>query len=569
MDRRPLVELDNLTVDYPTRRGPVRAVDGISLTVERGSVLGIVGESGSGKSTVGYALMGLTQASNAAVAGTLRFQDTDLLALPARDWRRLRGARMSMVFQDAMSTLNPVMRVGDQIAEVFRWHCPDMPGRERSARALDLLERVGIQEAGRRMKAYPHELSGGMRQRAVIAAAIALEPALIIADEPTTALDVTVQAQILALLRDLIREKQTALIFISHDLGVVSDVCERVAVMQDGRIVEHGPTAAILQAPTHPYTRRLLDARPRFGRGHAAAAQPGGSATSGKPLLEIRDLTVEFPLPAGPFEKPRRIRAVDGVTFTLHEGEAFGLVGESGSGKSTIGRVVARLLTPTSGTLAFAGEDWLALRGAALDRRRRAVQMVFQSPYASLDPRWRIVNILGEPLRSYRVLLDRAGIHRRAAELMETVGLDPAWLERYPHQFSGGQRQRIAIARALALEPRLLIADEPVSALDVSSQDQILKLLRTIRAETGLAMLFISHDLSVIDHLCETVAVLEKGKLVDIGSTRDVFRHSKNRYTRALIDAVPGRDAAPGRPSDVGPPAQAHPEASPALSGSP
>ena len=544
MDRPPLLKLENLTVDYPTRRGPVRAVDSISFTLEPGSVLGIVGESGSGKSTVGYALMGLTEASNASVGGTLRFQDTDLLALSPRAWRRLRGRRMSMVFQDAMSTLNPVMRVGDQIAEVFRWHRPEMPPRERRARALDLLKRVGIYQAERRMRAYPHELSGGMRQRAVIAAAIALDPALIIADEPTTALDVTVQAQILTLLGDLIREKQTSLILISHDLSVVSDVCERVVVMKDGRIVEHESTGEMLRAPTHPYTRQLLEARPQFGRGHVSAACPGGPNRPVKPLLDVRDLTVDFALPTGLLEKRRMLRAVDAVSFAIHEGEAFGLVGESGSGKSTIGRVVARLLKPTAGEVRFGDNDWLALKGPALERRRRAVQIVFQSPYASLDPRWRVLDILCEPLRSYG-LVGRADAGRRAADLMEKVGLDPAWIERYPHQFSGGQRQRIAIARALALEPRLLIADEPVSALDVSSQAQILELLHKIREETGLAMLFISHDLAVIDHLCEAVAVLEKGRLVDLGPTRDVFQNSKSPYTRSLIQAVPGQGLAP------------------------
>ena len=556
MSQGPLMTLEKLVVEYPSRRGPVRAVDGISLSLERGSVIGIVGESGSGKSTVGHAIMGLTRASNASVDGVLRFGGTNLLSLSESAWRRLRGAKMSMVFQDAMSTLNPVMRIGDQIAEVFRWHRPGMPRRERYARTLDLLKRVGIHEADRRMSAYPHELSGGMRQRAVIAAAIALEPDLIIADEPTTALDVTVQAQILDLLRVLIRENNTALVFISHDMGVISDISERVAVMKDGSIVEQGKTAEIMRAPTHPYTRQLLDARPEFGRGHAAAAPDRASAASAKALLEIRNLSVEFALPTGLFEKARKMRAVDDVSFTIHEGEALGLVGESGSGKSTIGRVVARLVRPTSGSVVFAGDDWLAMKGTALVRRRRAVQIVFQSPYSSLDPRWRIVDILGEPLRSYEVL-SKAEVQRRAAELMERVGLDPHWLERYPHQFSGGQRQRIAIARALALKPRLLIADEPVSALDVSSQAQILDLLNDIRAQTGLAMLFISHDLSVIDQLCETVAVLEKGRLADFGPTYEVFRHSSSPYTRALISAVPGHSqiAATDRAVEHGQPA--------------
>ncbi|MFG2135850.1 dipeptide ABC transporter ATP-binding protein [Streptomyces sp. NPDC048650] len=527
-----LVEVADLSITYP--EGGVRAVDGLSFTLAPGRALGIVGESGSGKSTVAGALLDLHRGTGAQVSGTVRVDGLDVLAAPESHLRRLRGGTAAMIFQDPLSSLDPYYAVGDQIAEVHRVHRPDVSRRAARARAIEALERVGIADAARRSRSRPHEFSGGMRQRALIAMALACEPRLVIADEPTTALDVTVQAQILDLLHELRSERGMGLILVTHDLGVVAGSVDEVLVMRDGRAVEHGPVAEVLSAPRTAYTKELLAAVPRVD---AVRERPAGprTAPTDPPLLEATGLRREFG------RRGARTTAVEDVSLTVRAGETLGLVGESGSGKTTVGRMLVRLLDPTAGTLRYRGQDLGAMGERALRPLRGELQMVFQDPVSSLNPRRSIGESVAEPLRAAGAGGD-ADIVRRARELLERVGLDPAWYHRYPHEFSGGQRQRVGIARALAPAPRLLVCDEPVSALDVTTQAQVLELLAGLRRELGLSMVFIAHDLAVVRAVSDRVAVLRAGRIVEEGPVDTVYDRPEHPYTKGLLAAVPVLD---------------------------
>jgi len=529
----PLLAVEHLSVRFHTERGPVQAVDDVSFHVDAGETLAILGESGSGKSVAAGAIMDILDRPPAEItSGRVLFEGRDLLALPWPEHRRLNGTELAVIFQDTLAHLNPVYPIGWQIAEGFRAH-----GRhdvDAGAEAVRLLARVGLPDPERRVDDYPHQFSGGQRQRVMIAMAIALRPKLLIADEPTTALDVTVQAQILRLLRDLQREVGMALLLITHDLGVVADIAERVIVMRAGRIVEQGPVRTIFAEPQHAYTRQLMAAVP--GR-----LAPPPRAIRAAPLLAVENLTKHYPITKGLLRRPTGevVRALDGVSFELRAGETLGIVGESGSGKSTLARTLLRLEPPTAGTARFRGDDLFALEGAALKRYRRRVQVVFQDPFASLNPRMTVEQLVSEPWWIHRDVVPRARRRDRAAELLEQVGLGAEHLRRYPHQFSGGQRQRIAIARALALEPEIVICDEAVSALDVSIQAQVIALLRELRDRLGLAYLFIAHDLPVVRDLADRVLVMHQGRVVEAGATEDVFDHPQADYTRALLAASP------------------------------
>ena len=527
-----LLEVEGLTIRLPTGTGEVTAVRDASFSLASGDTLGLVGESGSGKSLTALALLGLLP-EGAQVEGSIRLLGRELVGLPERELADLRGDRIAMVFQEPMTALNPVHPVGRQVAEPLRLH-RGLSAAQAEREAIALLERVGIPDAARRAQAYPHQFSGGQRQRIMIAMALACGPDLLVADEPTTALDVTVQRQILDLVAELVAERGMGLLLISHDLGVIARRVARTLVMHDGCIVESGATAEVFERPRHAYTRSLLAARP----GHAADA-PGAKPPPAAPLLQVQDLALDYLLPRESLRRPAaRIRALQGVSFTLQAGRNLGIVGESGSGKSTLARLVMALDTPSGGRVLFDGQDLHALAPEALRRARRDFQMVFQDPQGSLDPRWRVGRIVAEPLAAQGA--SPAECRERAAEALADVGLRAADMDRFPHEFSGGQRQRIAIARALITRPRLIVADEPVSALDVSVQAQVLKLMQDLQQRHGITYLFISHDLAVVRQLCDEVAVLQAGRIVEREATGQLFRDPQHPYTRALLDAVPG-----------------------------
>ncbi|MGY5029623.1 dipeptide ABC transporter ATP-binding protein [Streptomyces sp. 900116325] len=545
-----LVEVSDLTISFDGADG-ARAVDGLSFTLEEGAALGVVGESGSGKSASAYALLGLHRGTGARVGGSIRVAGVDVQAADDAELRALRGAKAAMVFQDPLSSLDPYYAVGDQIAEVYRVHT-GASGRAARARAVDVLDRVGIPDAARRSRSRPHEFSGGMRQRALIAMALACEPRLLIADEPTTALDVTVQAQILDLLHSLRRETGMGLLLVTHDVGVAAESVDEVLVMQSGREVERGPVAEVLGSPRQRYTRELLAAVPRVDakRPEAVPAarvadtgdpRPDSAvsrvARTGEPLLEAIDLRREFGRGRG------RVTAVDGVSLTVHPGETLGIVGESGSGKTTLGRMLVRLLDPTAGRLHYRGTEIGSLSDKALRPHRRELQMVFQDPVASLNPRRSIGESVADPLRAAGAL-DDTRIRARVQELLERVGLDPDRYDRYPHEFSGGQRQRVGIARALAADPKLIVCDEPVSALDVTTQAQVTALLAELQRELGLGLVFIAHDLAVVRQVSDRVAVMRQGRIVEQGSVDEVYGAPQDPYTRQLLAAVPALDPA-------------------------
>ncbi|MFD4899964.1 dipeptide ABC transporter ATP-binding protein [Streptomyces sp. NPDC058411] len=528
----PLVQVEDLTIDF----GTVRAVDGLSFTLEAGAALGVVGESGSGKSASASALLGLHRGTGARVTGTVRVAGTDVGTADEAELRALRGAKAAMVFQDPLSSLDPYYTVGDQIAEVYRVH-NSASRRAARARAVEVLDRVGIPDAARRARSRPHEFSGGMRQRALIAMALACEPRLIVADEPTTALDVTVQAQILDLLHELRRETGMGLLLVTHDVGVAAESVDDVLVMQHGRAVERGPVAEVLGAPRQPYTRELLASVPRIDEKRADVPGPRAADPDAAPLLEAVDLRREFGRGA------RRVTAVDGVSLTVHAGETLGIVGESGSGKTTLGRMLVRLLDPTSGRLRYAGEEIGSLSEKAFLPHRRELQMVFQDPVASLNPRRSIGESVADPLRAAGES-DEIRIRDRVRELLERVGLDGGRYERYPHEFSGGQRQRIGIARALAAEPKLIVCDEPVSALDVTTQAQVIALLGELQRELGIGLVFIAHDLAVVRQVSDRVAVMRQGRIVEQGAVDEVYGSPQDPYTKQLLAAVPALDPA-------------------------
>jgi len=525
----PVLSIERLSVALPRGADRALAVENLSLEVRAGEVVCIVGESGSGKSVTAAAVMGLLPKGQLRVTqGAIRLVGEDLARAGRSRLRALRGNRMAMIFQEPMTALNPVHPIGRQIEEVLRCHA--WKGNSRK-RVLDLMADVRLPDPLKIYHAYPHQLSGGQRQRVMIAMALILEPALLIADEPTTALDVTTQAQILALLKDLRTKHGTGVLFITHDFGVVADIAERVVVMKDGRAVESGATEDVLRRPREDYTRMLIAAVPTL--------TPRAPRTAtGKKVLETAGVTKVF-ASGGLFQPQREVRAVDSVDLELRRGETLGIVGESGSGKSTVARCVARLIDPTAGAILIDNEDIAKLSRERLRLVRRRVQMIFQDPYRSLNPRRTVGDSIVEGPMNYGAT--RAEALQRARELVETVGISAAALGRYPHQFSGGQRQRLCIARALAMEPEILIADEAVSALDVSVQAQVMILLEDIRDRFNLAMLFITHDLRVAARLCDRIAVMQKGRVVEHGPTAQIFAEPRHAYTRELFAAIPGR----------------------------
>jgi peptide/nickel transport system ATP-binding protein len=538
----PVLAVEGLCVSVRTETGLWPLVRDLSFTLNRGETLAIAGESGSGKSITSLAIMGLLPPPAVRVTrGSVRLGGTDLIGLPEARLRALRGDRIAMIFQEPMTSLNPVLTVGTQLAEAIRAHDP--VGRaEARARALAALKAVRLSQPERRLDQYPHELSGGMRQRVMIAMALALRPEVLIADEPTTALDVTVQREVLDLLRDLQREMGTAIILITHDMGVVAEMADRVIVMQGGRQVETAATAELFASPRAQYTRDLLAAVPRMGAGapRAPVVSP--------PVATLRDVEVRFPLRGGVLGRvTHQVHAVEGVSFDIRRGETFALVGESGCGKSTIARAMVGLV-PHRGRIEIAGQALETLDTDGRKAMRRRVQMVFQDPMAALDPRMRVGDLIAEPLVIHGVGT-RADQRDRAADLMARVGLSADQLDRYPHEFSGGQRQRICIARALALQPDLIIADESVSALDVSVQARVLDLLRTLQQDFGVAYLFISHDMAVVENISDRVAVMFMGQIVETGTRAQVFGNPQHPYTRRLIEAVPVPDPRHVRPS--------------------
>jgi len=517
--------------DLQISDGNEPAVSGVSFTVGRGEVVAVVGESGSGKSTTAHAILGLLAGSGHVIGGTVEFEGERIDSYSDRAWQRIRGARVGLVPQDPTTSLNPVTRIGDQVAEVLRIH--GLADR-RKARldAVEVLERAGIDRPEIRARQYPHELSGGMRQRVLIGIALVANPALIIADEPTSALDVTVQRRILDHLDERIAESGAAVLLITHDLGVAADRADRILVMQGGRIVESGRTADILDNPRHEYTKKLLNSAPSLSSG--PVDRPVRQDTS--PLLTLTGITKRFNVGRG-----SSITAVNEVSLTVPRGQTVSLVGESGSGKSTTARIAVRLEQPDAGTISFDGHDITKVKGSDLRELRRKIQLVYQNPYASLDPKLSVQDIVAEPLRAFKV---GGGSQQqtRAAELLDQVALPDQFLSRKPAELSGGQRQRVAIARALALKPDLLVLDEPVSALDVSVQAQILALLDELQRELGLTYLFISHDLAVVRQISDVVGVMQAGRLLEIGTTTEIFDNPRNEYTRTLLDAIPGRD---------------------------
>ena len=537
MTDAPLLQVRDLKVTFETAHGRVSAVENVGFELPPGETLVVLGESGSGKSVSSSVVMDLLDCPPGRIEkGEVLLEGKSLLEMPARERRQLNGSRISMIFQDPLSSLNPVFPVGWQIAETLRVH--GASDADPKQRALQLLERVGITDPARRYNHYPHQFSGGQRQRIMIAIALALEPDILIADEPTTALDVTIQRQILDLLTSIKRETGMAILLITHDLAVAARMADRVAVMKDGRIVETGTLEELALRPRHPYTRTLLGAIPRLEKPRRSTSERAG----GRPLLSVENLHKEYFLPRKGFGKPQKIDALRGISFDLQEGRTLGVVGESGSGKSTLARILMRLAEPSGGSATFEGESIFGLSPAGCKRFHRKVQMVFQDPFGSLNPRMRIEDILTEPLAIHGTILPRQHWHDRAVELIRLVGLPPDALRRYPGQFSGGQCQRIAIARALASEPKLIICDEAVSALDVQVQAQIIELLAELRERLSLSYVFITHDLPVVRSIADEIIVMKNGEIVESGPTEALFCDPKSPYTRELLQAsgVPG-----------------------------
>ncbi len=590
---KPLLVADALDVIFDTYRGPHQVLHQVSFQIAPGEILGVVGESGAGKSMTGLAVAGLIEAPGRLAYGSVMLEGVRIDTLQGEAIRRLRGRRIGMVFQDPLTSLNPVLTIEKQLTETIRTHLPLSEG-QATERALALLAEVEIPQPEWRLSQYPHQLSGGMRQRVAIALALCADPCLLIADEPTTALDVSVQAQIIALLRRLCRQRGLSAMLITHDMGVIAETADRVMVMYGGRVLETGLVRQVLQNPRHRYTRALMAAIPSVTRRQhrlpvpgvatsssemddgnapqsvsevddgapqwqaqppkavesASAADQSAEADAGTPLLAVENLSRRFDLSSGWLQRllsrePRRIlQAVDNVGFTITRGRTFGLVGESGSGKSTVARMVAGLLKPDSGRIAFEGVDRWSRDAARLPTEqrlalRRRCQMIFQDPYASLNPRWRVARLIAEPLRVLGLATDRDEIEARVIDMLRHVRMSPDDARKYPHQFSGGQRQRIAIARALISQPDFIICDEPTSALDVSVQAQVLNLMRDLQDEYGLTYLLISHDLAVIRFMCDDIGVMQQGRMVEQGRAQAVLDDPQDPYTRQLLAAIP------------------------------
>ncbi|SLN48886.1 dipeptide ABC transporter ATP-binding protein [Pseudooctadecabacter jejudonensis] len=554
-----MLVIKDLAVKFPSRFGDVTAIADVDMEIRPGEIHGLVGESGAGKSTVGAAVIGLLSQPGYIAGGEITLGETDLRALSPEAAHRIRGDRISMIFQDPQTSLNPLMTIEDQLVETIQAHS-DATHSQAVTRAVDLLEEIGIKNAASRIKAYPHQFSGGMRQRVVIALAICTDPELIIADEPTTALDVAVQSQVLALIQRLARERQIAFMLITHDIGVIAQVADRVTVMRKGRVMETGETQQVLGAPDHPYTQALMDAVPpldvkidRFRvpeEAPIAGEGPTGNVAEAWLLegqrsemlgLTLDHLTVQFAAPrTSLFRTPAPYVALDDVSLTVRPGTIMGLVGESGSGKSTLAKAITGLVSPTSGTMQLGGDD--LPYGKTRGRRhpsRQLIQMVFQDPYSSLNSRHTIADILEEPLWFYGFVSDARERRRLAAAMLELVGMAPEAIDKYPHQFSGGQRQRVAVARALLARPRFLICDEPTSALDVSIQAEILNLLKDLQSTFGLSVLFISHNLSVVRQMADDTAVLRAGRIEEVGPTEDLYEAPQADYTRELLALTP------------------------------
>lgn len=596
----PVLQIDGLKTVFHTEEGVLKAVDDLSLSIRKGETLGLVGESGSGKSVTSLTIMRLLpQASAEIAAGRITYLGKDLVRLPERDMRSIRGSEISMIFQEPGTSLNPVFRVGKQVTEAICRH-QHVGFREAKKRTLELFREVGIPEPERRFNSYPHEMSGGQKQRVMIAMALSCNPELLIADEPTTALDVTIQKQILELLRQLRDDRGMSILFITHDLGVIAEIADQVAVMFRGKLVEQGPVEQIFQSPQHPYTRGLLACRPRLesryrrlptvsdfmdaerqpdghyvirekladatklhametmGRGRllhpkSELARMGHPATesqlqsdvrfvpeSQRPLLTLDDLHVYYPIRSGILQRVTgNVKAVQGVQLRVYRGQTLGLVGESGCGKTTTGRAIVKLAPVTSGKICFEGIDISSFHGADLQRYRSKMQIIFQDPYSSLNPRMTVEGMLTEAMAIHGLGKSRSDRRARAARLLVEVGLEPVHLLRYPHEFSGGQRQRISIARALAVEPEFLICDESVSALDVSVQAQVLNLLKNLQEQRNLTYIFISHDLSVVKFMSDMMAVMNNGQIVEFGPSEAIYAQPRNDYTRRLIASIP------------------------------
>jgi peptide/nickel transport system ATP-binding protein len=591
----PILEIDRLKTYFRTAHGPVKAVDDISLSLGPGETLGVVGESGSGKSVTALTILRLLPEASAHIeAGKIVFLGRDLVHLPKKEIQKVRGRMISMIFQEPGTSLNPVFTVAQQVGEAIKLGGEHSPTKVRE-KTLQLLQEVGIRDPERIMGSYPHQVSGGQKQRVMIAIALSCDPKILIADEPTTALDVTVQAQILDLLRKLRDERQMSILFISHDLGVISEIADHVAVMYRGKVVETGSVLDIFRNPKHPYTKGLLACRPRLAgdtrrlltvsdfmevrkngdsieiiekqvpatrlaelqsRGRERLLSPRGELTKlgitlpasnatfvpedQSPILRVENLEVHFPIKKGVFRRTvGEVKAVNGVSFNVYKGQTLGLVGESGCGKTTTGRAILRLVPITSGKVEFEGKNFLGLRGEELRTARRRIQVIFQDPYSSLNPRLTVETALTGPMKTHGVGKNQADRRDRAAATLEECGLLTEHLGRYPHEFSGGQRQRICIARALAVEPEFVICDESVSALDVSVQAQVLNLLKDLQDDRGLTYIFISHDLGVVKFMSDMMAVMNGGKIVEFGPSDEIYRNPNNDYTRKLIAAIP------------------------------
>ncbi len=532
-DKKPVLSVENLTVKLPDHADRLNAIEEVSFEVRPNEILCVVGESGSGKSVTAHTVMGLLPPKQLKpTAGRILLQDENLFEKSELELREMRGAKMSMIFQEPMTALNPVVTVGDQIEEVLRIHRPSNP-KERARLCNEVMEAVNLPEPEKLRKSYPHQLSGGQRQRIMIAAALILEPFLLIADEPTTALDVTTQAQILRLIRDIQAKHDTGVLFITHDFGVVAEIADRVVVMQDGRIVEVGETHELLRNPQESYTRMLISSVPSL------TPKARNNSKDSNVVLSTQSLSKIYGGKSF-FRKTREVNAAQDVNIEIRKGETLGIVGESGSGKSTVARCIVRLINPTSGEIYIDDDEIAELPESSLRQHRRRVQIIFQDPYRSLNPRRTVGQSIVEGPMNYG--LDKDSAWTRATELLKLVDIDSKAIDRFPHQFSGGQRQRICIARALAMEPEVLIADEAVSALDVSVQSQVLDLLDDVRKKFNLAMLFITHDLRVASQICDNVAVMCKGMVVEQGKSSEVFKNPKHSYTQELFNAAPGRN---------------------------